>query len=80
MPQPEPEHDIFDSQPQQDTAPQAQAAAETPKDRSFASLFGWKAKPADEHAPPAARPVPADDDTFEDDLEIPAFLRRSGNA
>ena len=80
MPQPEPEHDIFDSQPEQDTAPQAHAAAETPKDRSFASLFGWKTKPADEHAPHAARPVPADDDTFEDDLEIPAFLRRSGNA
>jgi hypothetical protein len=80
MPQPEPAHDIFDTEPQHEPAAQAQPAAETPKDRSFASLFGWKAKPADEHAAPAARPVPADDDTFDDDLEIPAFLRRSGNA
>jgi len=54
--------------------------AETQKDRSFASLFGWKAKPADEHTAPAPRPVPVEDDNFDDDLEIPAFLRRSGNA
>ncbi|MEQ1782983.1 MAG: cell division protein FtsZ, partial [Hyphomonadaceae bacterium] len=57
-----------------------QPVAETPKDRSFASLFGWKAKPADEQAPPVARPAPAHDDSFDDDLEIPAFLRRSGNS
>ncbi len=58
-------------------APVAQAEA---KDRSFASLFGWKSKPADEAAaPPAAKPV-TDDEGFDDELEIPAFLRRSGNA
>ena len=74
------EHDIFDTEPQHEPAPQPQPAAETPKDRSFASLFGWKAKPADEHAAPTPRPAPADDDNFDDDLEIPAFLRRSGNA
>jgi cell division protein FtsZ len=50
------------------------------KERSFASLFGWKSKPADEPAPvPAAKPV-AGDESFDDELEIPAFLRRSGNA
>ncbi len=39
-------------------------------------------KPADEPAavaPPAAKPV-TDDGGFDDELEIPAFLRRSGNA
>jgi len=50
------------------------------KERSFASLFGWKSKPADEPTPaPAAKPV-AEDESFDDELEIPAFLRRSGNA
>ena len=58
---------------------QAQHPSE-PKERSFASLFGWKSKPADEPAPaPAAKPV-AEDESFDDELEIPAFLRRSGNA
>jgi len=86
VPQPEPDEplDIFDSEPQHSPAPQPQAPSqpmvETQKDRSFASLFGWKAKPADEHTAPAPRPVPVEDDNFDDDLEIPAFLRRSGNA
>jgi cell division protein FtsZ len=40
---------------------------------------GWKSKPADEPAAPAAKPV-ADDESFDDELEIPAFLRRSGQA
>ena len=58
---------------------QPQALVEN-KERSFASLFGWKSKPADESAPaPAAKPV-TDDDNFDDELEIPAFLRRSGQA
>ena len=80
MPQPEPEETLggFDVEPQYE--PAHQPVAETPKDRSFASLFGWKAKPADEQAPPVARPAPAHDDSFDDDLEIPAFLRRSGNS
>ena len=72
--------DIFDAEPQHAPAPQHQPTAETPRDRSFASLFGWKAKPADEQAAPMARPAPVEDDNFDDDLEIPAFLRRSGNA
>ena len=57
------------------------APAEAAKDRSFASLFGWKTKPADEPVaqPVASKPAPAED-SFDDDLEIPAFLRRSGNA
>ncbi|MEZ6028499.1 MAG: cell division protein FtsZ [Hyphomonadaceae bacterium] len=59
--------------------PPAPAPAEPAKDRSFASLFGWKSKPAEEPAQPVAKPAPAED-SFEDDLEIPAFLRRSGNA
>ena len=56
----------------------APAPAE-PKERSFASLFGWKNKPADEAV---AQPVSkaSAEDSFDDDLEIPAFLRRSGNA
>jgi cell division protein FtsZ len=53
-------------------------AAEPAKDRSFASLFGWKAKPADEPAAPAPK-AQADDEGFDDELEIPAFLRRSAN-
>lgn len=65
--------------PEAAPAPQPQAHADQGKDRSFASLFGWKSKPADEPAAPAAKPV-ADDESFDDDLEIPAFLRRSGQA
>ncbi len=79
-PQPEEPLDIFDAEPQHEPAPQHQPSAETPKERSFASLFGWKAKPADEQAAPAARPAPMEGDNFDDDLEIPAFLRRSGNS
>ena len=60
--------------------PVAEPASAEPKERSFASLFGWKNKPADEAvAQPVAKATPADD-SFDDDLEIPAFLRRSGNA
>ena len=81
-PEPEEDHDIFAAEPQQrhqPAAPAPQPAPEPAKDRSFASLFGWKSKPAEEAAAPVARPV-ADDEGFDDDLEIPAFLRRSGNA
>ncbi|MBI1358730.1 MAG: cell division protein FtsZ [Alphaproteobacteria bacterium] len=47
--------------------------------RSFASLFGWKSKPADEaQAAPQPR-AQSEDDGFDDELEIPAFLRRSAN-
>jgi cell division protein FtsZ len=60
-----------------DSAPAPQAAPE-PQGRSFASLFGWKSKPADEPVAPAPKP-PADEDSFDDELEIPAFLRRSAN-
>jgi cell division protein FtsZ len=60
--------------------PVAEPASAEPKERSFASLFGWKNKPADEAvAQPVAKPASAED-SFDDDLEIPAFLRRSGNA
>ena len=81
MPEPEDEgDDIFAAEPQHhQPAPAPQHAPEPPKERSFASLFGWKSKPADEHAAPTAQPVPQDE-AFDDDLEIPAFLRRSGNA
>jgi len=60
-------------------APAPQPSADNGKDRSFASLFGWKSKPADEPTAPVAKPV-VDDESFDDDLEIPAFLRRSGQA
>ena len=78
-PAPDEPLDIFDADPAPEPVAQHQPSPETPKERSFASLFGWKTKPADEATAPAARPV-ADDEAFEDDLEIPAFLRRSGNA
>jgi cell division protein FtsZ len=66
-------------QPKQMITPPPQQAQAAPQGKSFASLFGWKAKPADE---PLAGPAPkamAEDDTFDDELEIPAFLRRSAN-
>ncbi len=76
MPDPEPVETLA---PEQAPQPQPQAPAEG-KDRSFASLFGWKSKSADEPTPaPVAKPI-ADDENFDDDLEIPAFLRRSGQA
>jgi len=65
--------DIFAPIPQAAPAP----AAEAPRDRSFASLFGWSKRAPEEQ--PVARPTQADD-SFDDELEIPAFLRRSGNA
>ncbi len=47
--------------------------------KSFASLFGWRKQPAD--APQVQQtPRKAEDDKIDDELEIPAFLRRSGNA
>jgi hypothetical protein len=58
----------------------AAAPAQEPQQRSFASLFGWKSKPQEEAAPAPAPKPPAEDDSFDDELEIPAFLRRSGNA
>ena len=65
--------------PEAAPAPPPQAHADQGKERSFASLFGWKSKPADEPTAPVAKPV-VDDESFDDDLEIPAFLRRSGQA
>ncbi len=59
--------------------PVAEPAPAEPKERSFASLFGWKNKPADEAVAQPVAKAPAED-SFDDDLEIPAFLRRSGNA
>jgi cell division protein FtsZ len=62
-------------------APQAPPEpAPAPQGKSFASLFGWKSKPAEEPAVAASQPKPAEEDMFDDELEIPAFLRRSGNA
>jgi cell division protein FtsZ len=79
MPEPamndEDDSDIFAPAPH--AAASAQPQAEAPKDRSFASLFGWSKRPADEQ--PVARAASADEG-FDDELEIPAFLRRSGNA
>jgi cell division protein FtsZ len=74
----EEEAEMFEDEAPAAAAPAA-AAGEPAKDRSFASLFGWKAKAADEPAQPVAKAAPAED-SFDDDLEIPAFLRRSGNA
>ena len=54
----------------------AQPQAEASKDRSFAALFGWSKRPAEEQ--PVARAASVDE-RFDDELEIPAFLRRSGN-
>jgi len=48
-----------------------------PGGRSFASLFGWKTKASEESAAPVAKPTA--EEAFDDDLEIPAFLRRSAN-
>ena len=75
----EPEPMFEDEAPVAAAPPAQPAAGESSKDRSFASLFGWKAKAADEPAQPVAKAAPAED-SFDDDLEIPAFLRRSGNA
>jgi cell division protein FtsZ len=73
-PAPEPEEHV---EAANDAAPHEPPAAE-PQARSFASLFGWKSRPADEPAAPAPKP-PVEDDSFDDELEIPAFLRRSAN-
>jgi cell division protein FtsZ len=73
-PTPEPEEPAYVAN---DDAPAPQPAPE-PQGRSFASLFGWKGKPADGPAAPAPKP-PVDEDSFDDELEIPAFLRRSAN-
>jgi cell division protein FtsZ len=79
MPEPamndEDDSDIFAPAPH--AAAPAQTQPDSPKDRSFASLFGWSKRPAEEQ--PVARPASADEG-FDDELEIPAFLRRSGNA
>jgi hypothetical protein len=79
MPEPamndEDDADVFAPAPH--AAVPAQPHAEAPKDRSFAALFGWSKRPAEEQ--PVARAAPVDEG-FDDELEIPAFLRRSGNA
>ena len=80
-PEPEPADMVEDEDDADIFAPAPQAVAtaqpEAPKERSFASLFGWNKRQPEET--PVARPAPADEG-FDDDLEIPAFLRRSGNA
>ncbi len=79
-PMPEPamddddDSDIFAPAPH--AAAPAQPQAEASKDRSFAALFGWSKRPAEEQ--PVARAASVDEG-FDDELEIPAFLRRSGN-
>jgi cell division protein FtsZ len=55
----------------------APAPAPEQQGRSFAALFGWKSKPAEEAAPAPVQSTA--DDSFDDELEIPAFLRRSAN-
>jgi cell division protein FtsZ len=65
-------------EPEQAANDVAPEPAPEPQGKSFASLFGWKSKPASEPAAPAPKP-PEDEDTFDDELEIPAFLRRSAN-
>jgi cell division protein FtsZ len=69
----EPAHAANDVAPAPEPAP-----ATEPHGRSFASLFGWKSRPTDGPSAPAPKP-PADEDSFDDELEIPAFLRRSAN-
>jgi cell division protein FtsZ len=80
-PEPEPELLLRNPEPPRFASPPPAPAAEPQKEggRSFASLFGWKSKPAEE--PPVAAPAakPQEDETFDDELEIPAFLRRSAN-
>jgi cell division protein FtsZ len=62
-------------------APAPQPEPQKEGGRSFASLFGWKSKQAEEPIITTQSPAkPAQDDAFDDELEIPAFLRRSGNA
>ena len=84
-PQPEeqPELLLRNPQPTAAPAPPHAPAPEAQKEggRSFASLFGWKSKQAEEPIVTTQSPAkPAQDDAFDDELEIPAFLRRSGNA
>ncbi len=79
QPAPPPAKQMIVPPPQSQSQPQAEASP-APQGKSFASLFGWKAKPAEGPAAVAPQPKPAEEDTFDDELEIPAFLRRSGNA
>jgi cell division protein FtsZ len=65
-------------EPEQAANDVAPEPAPEPQGKSFASLFGWKSKPASEPVAPAPKP-PEGEDTFDDELEIPAFLRRSAN-
>jgi cell division protein FtsZ len=76
-PRPEPRQEHRMVEPRVEPRP---APAAEPSRSGFSSLFGWKTKPAAEEAPaPVARPAPAAD-SFDDELEIPAFLRRSANS
>jgi cell division protein FtsZ len=62
-------------------APADQGASSDPPQRSFASLFGWKPRHAQDlpaAQSQAARAV-SEDDALDDELEIPAFLRRSAS-
>lgn len=71
----EPEDDAFVSPaPAPEPSP-----APVQKDRSISGLFGWKTRTPEEASEPAPAP-PAADEALDQDLEIPAFLRRSGNS
>ena len=60
-------------------APPAVPASE-PSSRAFGSLFGgFKAKSDRPAQASADTPASVSDDKFDNDLEIPAFLRRSSN-
>jgi cell division protein FtsZ len=72
-PAPEPRYE-----PRPEPKAAAPASAAEPAQRGFSSLFGWKAKPAAEEPAPAPK-APPQEDNFDDELEIPAFLRRSAN-
>ena len=66
---------------EESAAEAAPPAPERPHDRvGFSSLFGWRKQPQDgERAAPEAASS-SDDDFEEDELEIPAFLRRSATS
>jgi cell division protein FtsZ len=75
---PAPQLRMPEPRPEPRAAEPRAAAPPEPQRSGFSALFGWKTKPAEEPAPVAPRPVPPAD-AFDDELEIPAFLRRSAN-
>jgi len=66
-------------EPAPPSRPEPQPSAAEQSGRSFASLFGWKSKPQQEEPAPAPPLRATEEDSFDDELEIPAFLRRSAN-